>query len=71
MCVGVVVDRAWALRSEMRLLGESKEFDELLLSEIAVQHALRKKKSTSRKPNSQHLIEIVSVSLFRLLNNGN
>lgn len=57
---------AWALKGEMRLLGEDTKFDQLMLTHSAVKAALKSKKNSS-KPVAQHVTELVSfLFLFSL-----
>jgi len=49
----------------MRLLGEDKEFDQLMLTNSAVKSALKTKGSSRSKSNAQHLKELVRI-LFSL-----
>jgi len=45
----------------MRLLGEDKEFDQLMLTNSAVKSALKTKGSSRSKSNAQHLKELVRI----------
>lgn len=54
------MSRAWALRSELRLLGEDQEFDQLMLQPAAVRAYCKQK---TQKQCMEYAEELVSVSL--------